>query len=303
MTVIHSMFNESGRIEIDESTCEQCGLCAGICPAEVLTLKEGRVQTREDSPFGCIACGHCMMTCPQGSIKVTGRGLCPEDLLPLPSREERANADQLQALFQARRSIRKFKEREVEAELLKRIVEMASSGPMGIPPWDVGITIVRGRENVQKIAGEIVRGYEKFIGIFRPWVLALLRLFIGKASYEQFRTFIIPLGKIYVRSRREGRDMLFYDAPAVLIFHHSPYADLADATIACTYAMLAAESLGLGSTMIGGAPPILQRNKGLSRRLGIPEANKPSLTLIVGYPAAKFQRAVRRSFTVVNTVQ
>jgi nitroreductase/NAD-dependent dihydropyrimidine dehydrogenase PreA subunit len=303
MTVIHGMFNESGRIEIDESSCEQCGLCAGICPAENLIFEDGRVEVFRNSPFGCIACGHCMMVCPQGSIRVTGRGLCPEDLMPLPPPEERATADQLEALFRSRRSIRQFREREVEAGLLERIVGMASSGPMGIPPWDVGITVVCGREKVQEVAAEIVRGYEKFIGTFKPWMLPLLRPFMGRASYEQFRTFILPLGKLYVESRREGKDMLFYDAPAVLIFHHSPYADLADATIACTYAMLAAESLGLGNTMIGGAPPILERNRNLSRRLGIPEGNRPALSLIVGYPAAKFRHSIRRSFAAVNTVQ
>ncbi len=83
---------------------------------------------------------------------------------------------------------------------------------------------------------------------------------------------------------------------ALLIFYHSPYADPADATIACTHAMLAAESLGLGSTIIGGAPPILQRNKALCRSLGVPAGNTPSISLIVGHPAVQFRRAVRRRF-------
>ena len=37
-------------------------------------LENGRMRIRDDSPFGCIACGHCMMVCPEGSITVTGRG-------------------------------------------------------------------------------------------------------------------------------------------------------------------------------------------------------------------------------------
>ena len=46
-------------------------------------------------------------------------------------------------------------------------------------------------------------------------------------------------------------DLLFYGAPCVLLFHQSPYADPVDGHIACTYAMIAAESLGLGTCMIG----------------------------------------------------
>ena len=302
MTVMHSLYREPAIVRIDEGTCKKCGQCARICAAEVLVLENGYVRVHDDSPFGCIACGHCMMVCQEGSITVTGRGLNPEDVLPLPPPDSRATADQLAALMQARRSVRRFQDREVEPDMLNRIVEMAASGPMGIPPWDVGCVIIRGRDKVQELVTEIIKGYEQFLKIFKPWLLAIMRPFVRRAMYEQFRHFVLPLAQSYVDSRRAGRDILFYDAPAVLIFHHSPYADTADAAIACTYAMLAAESLGLGNTMIGGAPPILQRNKILCGRLGIPAGNTPSISLIVGYPATHFRRSVRRRFSHVNTI-
>ncbi len=52
----------------------------------------------------------------------------------------------------------------------------------------------------------------------------------------------------------------------------------------------------LGSTMIGGAPPILQRNKALCERLGIPSGNIPAMALILGHPATHFRHAVQRRF-------
>jgi ferredoxin len=55
MTVIHSLYREPGTVRIDEGLCKQCGQCAGICPAEVLTLENGSVRIRNSSPFGCIA--------------------------------------------------------------------------------------------------------------------------------------------------------------------------------------------------------------------------------------------------------
>jgi ferredoxin len=302
MTVIHSLYSEPGNVRIDQGTCQQCGQCARICAAEVLVLENGHVRVYDDTPFGCIACGHCMMVCPEGSITVTGRGLSPDDLLPLPKPESRATGDQLAALMQARRSVRRFQDREVEPEVLNRIVEMAASGPMGIPPWDVGCVIVRGRGRVQELAGEIIKGYEQFLKIFKPWLLAGMRPFLRRATYDQLRYFIRPLAQSYVDGHRAGSDILFYDAPAVLIFHHSPYADTADAAIACTYAMLAAESLGLGNTMIGGAPPILQRNRKMCSQLGIPPGNTPSISLIVGYPATHFRRSVRRRFSHFNMI-
>ncbi len=303
MTIMHSLYRESGTVTIDEETCNQCGQCARICPAEVLTMENGHVRINEESPFGCIACGHCMMVCPEGSVKVRGRGIQFEDLLPLPPQEARATADELDALMKARRSVRRFREKEVPLEILERIVEMAASAPMGIPPWDVGCILIRGRDKVQELAEGIVAGYAKLRKILPPWMLTLLRPFFSRPAYEQFRHFILPLAKRFVESRQQGRDEVFHNAPAVLIFHHSPYAEAVDAAIACTYAMLAAESVGLGSTIIGSAPPVLQRDKELCQKWGIPAGHTPSLALIVGYPAVGFKRAIQRHFTDVAVVE
>lgn len=295
MAIVHSLYREAGTPVVNQQTCTHCGQCARICPAEVLELRDEKITVKE-SPFGCIACGHCMMVCPNGSITVTGRGISPNDLVDLPPGQSQATSDALAALMLARRSVRIFSEKEIPADILDRIVKMAESAPMGIPPWDVGCVTIRGRQQVQALAGEVIKQYEGFLKIFRPWVLSIMRPFIGQARYEQFKTFILPLAEILLSNKRQGRDALFYDAPAVMIFHHSPYAEMADAVIPCTYAMLAAESLGLGTTMIGSVAPILQRNKALSKSHGIPDGNKAAIVLILGYPAVTFRRAIRRRF-------
>ncbi|HET6418937.1 MAG TPA: nitroreductase family protein [Geobacteraceae bacterium] len=302
MTVMHSMYREAGKVEVDGQNCIRCGKCVDLCTIDVLKMTDGGVTVEDDNPFGCVSCGHCMMVCPNGCITVTGRGASPEDLVPLPPPEERATADALAALMQSRRSIRRFSDREVDKSDIARVVEMAASAPMGIPPWDAGCVTVLGREKVRELAAEIIKGYEGFLKIFRPWLLSMMRPFTKKATYEQFRYFIRPLAELYAGSYRKGRDVLFYDAPAVMIFHHSPYAQVVDVTIACTYAMLAAESLGLGTTIIGGAPPILQRNKALCKKLGIPSGNTPTIALILGHPDVQFRRAIRRRFSSVETV-
>ena len=59
---------------------------------------------------------------------------------------------------------------------------------------------------------------------------------------------------------------------------------------------------GLGNTIIGGVPPILQRNRSLCHRLSIPDGHTPSFALIAGHPATHFKRAVRRHFVHVGDV-
>ncbi len=296
MPVIHSQYHEAGKVSVDDQRCTRCGQCVKACPAEVLTLEAGKVQQLSIG-FECIACGHCMMVCPEECISVRGRGLNPDDLRPLPPAEQRADADALSALLQSRRSIRRFAEQPVETELLERIIAMAASAPMGIPPWDVGVVSVNGAGEVQKLAGEIVAGYRGMLKIMRPRALSLLRPFLGKVRYEQFSSFILPLAESYVQSHQQGRDSLFWNAPALLIFHHSPYVETIEASIPCTYAMLAAESLGLGSCIIGGAPPLMQRNPTLCQKLKIPPGNKPAMVLILGYPAVSFKRSIERRFS------
>ncbi len=296
MPIMHSLYREAGTVAIDSRLCKRCTQCVRVCAAEVLTMEDGIIRVK-DSPFGCIACGHCMMICPNEGLRVTGRGISPEDLLPLPPKETRASPESLAALMLARRSVRLFQEKEVPTEILDRVVEMASSAPMGIPPWDVGCAVLGSRRQVRALAERILKGYEGFLRLFRPWVLALMRPFIGKARYEQLRHFLRPLAEMYVGNRARGRDVLFYDAPALMIFHHSAYAGQEDAVIACTYAMLAAESFGLGTTMIGAAAPMLQRDEALSLACGIPAGNKAALVLILGWPGVKYRRAIRRRFT------
>ncbi len=300
MAVVHSLHREPGTVTIDHSTCTRCGLCAQVCPTEVLRFADGRLSVHPESTFQCIACGQCMMACPDGSVTVRGRGLSPDDLVDLPPRERRATAASLAALMTARRSVRTFTSREVAPELLQQVVAMASSAPMGIPPWDVGCVVIDGREKVREVARDVARGYERMLRLMNPAVLALARPFLPARVHTQLHTFMLPLARTYVEHHRRGEDVIFYGAPAVLVFHHSPYADPADAAIACTYAMLAAESLGLGTTMIGGAPPLMQRNKDLCRRLGIPAGNKPAIALILGHPAVTYRRAIARRFTGVT---
>jgi nitroreductase len=101
--------------------------------------------------------------------------------------------------------------------------------------------------------------------------------------------------------RAQGRDAFTHDAPAAMLFHCGPMGDVSDCAIVATYAMLAAESLGLGSCMIGTSVA-LNRNQALKARYGIPAEDKVGLALALGYPAVAFRHAIRRRLAGVSYV-
>ncbi len=297
MGVISSLGDAPGNPVIDRNLCTLCGACTAICPVEVLTRSAAEIAIDNNSMFGCIGCGQCMMVCPEECISVTGRRLHPDDVTPLPESESRANAEQLAALLLSRRSIRKFNDTEVPRHLIDQILAVAASAPMGIPPWEVGVTVFHGREKVAELARDTVESYRGFLRLFDNMAMKQLsRLFMKKSLWQQFQSFILPLGRVLVEGRERGRDYVLYDAPLALLFHTTPYADIADAVIACTYAMLAAESMGLGSCMIGCSAPVISRRKELLKKYRLPEGSSPKIILILGYHSTLHRKAIRRQF-------
>jgi len=112
-----------------------------------------------------------------------------------------------------------------------------------------------------------------------------------------------PLFDVYIGSMNKGIDHVTYDAPVALYFYGTPYCDPADPIIAATYAMTAAESLGLGSCMLGAIHPFLQFGFGVKEfrnKYNIRFKSREGLVLIVGYPKVKYARGIRRTFANVD---
>jgi ferredoxin len=286
-------FTEKGRPSVDRQTCSQCGECVEICPERILVLDRDYARAGHGGFMGCIACGHCTAICPTGAITVSGRGLQADDQVELPPPGARAGADQLEALLLGRRSIRRFTEKPVDRAALERIVEMAATAPMGIPPHEVGVVVFDSPEKVQRFADDACEAFRRTVRFFNPVVLTLMRPLLGKKLCRLMRDFVKPLFRTILERRAEGEDAFTYHAPAVMLFHHTPLADAADCVIVATYAMLAAESLGLGSCMLGTATAV-GHFKDVKQKAGIPADHQTGVGLAIGHPAVEFQRGVRR---------
>lgn len=289
-------------VAIDESACTVCGLCAKVCMGGPLTLETAgsrpRINIDLTRLFGCIACGQCMAVCPSGAITVSGRDMSPADALPMP--ESPARFDDLYDLMLARRSMRIFKPREVEPALVEQILRAASTAPMGLPPSEVSVLVLEGREKVKTLSTDLLASIKKVRPFISPLSLALMRPFVGREMADSFKSFVVPAVNAYLEQEQNGEDWFLYGAPLALYFYASTVSDPADPIISATYAMLAAESLGLGTCMLGFPGYVLKYHGALRARWGLPRKMQIGLMLVAGYPGVHYAHALRRRLAGVK---
>src|SRR5665647_2750705 len=305
MAIPTSRTKESASILIDTEKCNGCGLCVEVCKDFNFELKNHKVAISDKSIFGCIACGHCMMICPSGAIKIDGRELYSTDLFDLPDKKMSVKFDALLALLQRRRSIRESKDIPVETEKINKILEAAQTAPMGLPPSDVHVLVLENKTQVRAFAVDFSNYLEGIRWLVSKWFLSLMRPFWGKTNDEMMRGFVKPVFDVYVDSMKKGDNWINYDAPLAMYFYGSPYTDPADPIVAATYAMLAGESLGLGTCMLGAVHPFIQHGKKASmfrEKWGIKFPSREGLFVIFGYADVHYIKGVKRTFADIHMV-
>ncbi len=292
--------NKAAEITLDTELCTNCGICAEVCKGAPLVMSDGSLEIDQPRFFGCVGCGHCMCICPQDCIQINGRDLGPDDVTPIPDQADRASYQQFYNLLLSRRSVRNFRDQLVEPEKVAQIIDAVCTAPMGLPPSDVEILVLDTPAKVQEFASDVIGVIKKSRWFFSPLVNTVLRPFFGREYVESVESFIRPAVGIFIEESGRGRDYLLYNAPLAMYFHTSPYSDPADPLIAATYAMLAAEAIGLGSCMIGTPAYFIKYNKAIKQKYRLPMKNQPGIVVIFGYPRFKFRKALRRRLAKVD---
>lgn len=295
-----SMLNKEKQVNviIDNEKCTKCGQCVALCP-EYLGWEDKEIRPKKDSPYGCLQCGHCMMVCPNNAIFVEGEGISANDLVSID--RETPDNDSLNALFFKRRSIRKFKNQQVSNEIIDKILEAAATAPVGIPPSEVKVLIINGNDKVQVLASDLSTTMEKMLSKLRPNLLKYLNPLIGEnAQFKMLKDFFLPLLKFIVDERKNDKDFLFYNAPTVIIFYGTDLSSKEDQILTSSYAAMSAESLGLGTCIIGSVAPFFERDKKLKEKYGISKGDIVGTAFILGYPDVKFNKGIKRRFKDVK---
>lgn len=167
------------------------------------------------------------------------------------------------------RSIRQYKAEEVSEEMLNEILASAQAMPNSINGQQTSVILVREQETKKKIA-ELAGG--------QIWI----------AEAPVFLLFVSDFYKTDLAAKKNGLEQ---------VIHTSVEATLVgavDVGLNMAGAMIAAESLGLGTVPIGG---IRKNPQAMIELLGLPEKTFPIAGLVIGYPENRSHKKPRLPMT------
>jgi nitroreductase/NAD-dependent dihydropyrimidine dehydrogenase PreA subunit len=283
---------------IDPDSCIGCGLCVEVCPAQTLSMQDGKAVVSGTYSMGC---GHCEAVCPAGAIRVEALEH-PFSLSSIAVDDRwlpHGNYDtvQLVRLMRSRRSCRNYTDKKIERSLLEDLVKIGTTAPSGTNSQLWSFTILASREEVIILGEQVARFFQKLNSMARkPWLRLLLQVFGKDGLRRYYQRYYETVREGLLLWEHEGVDTLFHGATALIIVggRKSASTPMEDGLLASQNILLAAHSLGLGSCMIGFAVEAISRNRQIRQKLEIPEDESVFAVIGLGYPAEQYHWAAHR---------
>jgi len=251
---------------IDYEKCNNCQSCYDACSRY---FKRDREQNRivfVDPNNFCDSCGRCVAMCKSDAILYENLG----EILSFEETQDPSaliSYETMHKFMSAKRSIRGYKKKKVPKDALKKVLETMKYAPTGGNIRTLRCTIISDDDKIKQISDEVMDAIIKS----------------GNPIYSEN----------FIKAKKRGIDTIFYNVPHVMIIHSTNPGDAMNSTIALTYGMLCAQSLGLASCWIGLAHGVLSANKQLREEIaGIRGTIWGVIT--IGYPTQIYYKVPPR---------
>lgn len=268
---------------VNEERCIQCGKCVADCPPMCIVMEKDEYPSIPEEEK-CMRCQHCLAICPTAAISILGMN--PDDSMPL--QHELPTAHSMETLIKGRRSVRKYKKKAVEADVLNKLLETAWHAPTGVNVQGVLFTATTTPEATEALRTEIYSKLDGMLADLDPENddLGLQYMRMSHGAYT-----------------KHGVDVILRGAPHILVASAPKTAPVPkeDTLIALTSFELLAQSMGVGTLWNGMLKWCLTDYfPELATRLGIPEDHLIGYSMVFGLPAVQYQRTVQRTPAAMN---
>ncbi len=245
-------------VHINKDKCIGCGKCCDDCVSAALQLKDEKADMIADY---CLLCGHCVAVCPMNAVTIDEYDM--EEVIEYNQETFGVDENTMLNTIMFRRSIRSFKEGQVEKEKIEKILEAGRYSPTGSNAQNVSYIVVQ--DDILKYREEGNKAFKRLIQISGNMKKALLQL--------------------------ENDDYLFKGAPTlILVISESEV----NASIASANMELVANSQGLGMLYVGYFVYLVNHDKKLKQILELTDNQKIVTCLAVGFPNVQYKRTAPR---------
>jgi len=270
-------------MKVNAENCIGCGQCVKDCFPKDIELVDGIAKINNIS---CMECGHCIAVCPRNAVSADEYNM--EDVKNYNEEKFSVNADNLLNFIKFRRTIRQFKNKEVEEDKIANIIEAGRFTQTGSNMQDVSYIVVR--EGLDKLKSLTLESLKK-----------MGEAILANSSQETtlFKRYAAMWIKMYEEYQEDpnGNDRLFFNAPAAIIVTANSQVNGA---LASSNMELMTNALGLGTFFSGFLVRAAQGNKKIMDFLGVKDGKQIVTCMIIGYPNVKYVRTVPRKKADIN---
>ena len=267
---------------VDKELCVSCGACAEDCLPQAIQM-EGEYPSIPNEEH-CMRCLHCLAVCPTGAISILGHD--PAESEPLKGRLPAP--EQVATLMKGRRSVRRYKQENVDPALLRRVLDVAAHAPTGVNARQLWVTVIDDTASMDAFRKEV---YQRLEDLVRE----------NRMPENPRRQFFSSAPELW----RKGLGPIFRHAPHCVLVSNAKDAPCReqDSLIYLSYFELMAQSGGLGTVWCGLLYWCLRLVlPELIPRLGIPETHELGYAMLFGSPAVQYQRTAERGPADVHRV-
>ncbi|MFV0423711.1 nitroreductase family protein [Oleidesulfovibrio sp.] len=270
-------------LSVDQNLCIGCEECVRDCRMNIIRMEQEVPAIAARREKYCIKCFHCLAVCKPGALSI--HGVSPEQCTPVKGRFPALDA--MEILVKGRRSVRSFSQKQVDKDLIHRLIHAASHAPTGKNNRGLLFTVVDDADTMRTLRTEVMEGIRETLR--------------QGSSHPEAAFFEAALARW-----DDGQDIIFRGAPHLLwvtapatntTAHVDPYIALS------TFELLA-NSAGLGTLWCGFAKwAMADMVPQVAKRMNIPEDHHTGYVMMFGKPAIRFHRTVEHGPATINSVR